>query len=188
VQPTKWESEAKSLGKRLTKREKLALLESYRTQMSRGRNREEILDELAKKIGVSSQRQVERIIAQAGRYEQEIKAHFAELSITALKLASNFQSYLDNFGTGFDSAVGDVVYGGSLYIVGDMLSVKMWDVDRPLALNLLCHLKEEFPELANISDWTQLTSNKMSHDFIARLQLKANRGDFMGKCPACPDC
>jgi len=113
--------------------------------------------------------------------------HFAELSVTALILASNFESYLDNFGTGFDSAVGDVVYGGWLDDIGDMLSVEMREVDRPLALNLLYHLKEEFPELANISDWDQLTSAKMSHDFIARLKLKANRGDFMGKCPACPD-
>jgi len=112
--------------------------------------------------------------------------HFAELSVTALILASNFESYLDNFGTGLDSAIEDAVYGGWLVEIGGP-SVLMRGVDRPLALNLLYHLKGEFPELADISDWGQLTSAKMSPDFIAQLKLKANRGDFMGKCPACPD-
>jgi hypothetical protein len=46
VQPTKWDSKAKSLGKRLAKREKLALLQSYETQMRQGQNREKILAEL----------------------------------------------------------------------------------------------------------------------------------------------
>ena len=186
MQPTKWDSEAKSLGKRLSKRKKLALLQSYETQMGQGRNREEILDELANEIGVASQRQVERVLVQAAKYERDTKQHRADLSITALILASNFESYLDNFGTGSGSTVGDVVYGGLLCDIHDALSVEMREVDRPLALNLLHHLKEEFPELANISDWTQLTGDKISHDFIARLKLKANRGDFVGNCHLCP--
>ena len=103
-------------------------------------------------------------------------------------LASNFESYLDNFGTGSDSTVGDVVYGGWLDDIHDALSVEMREVDKSAALNLLYHLKEEFPELANISDWSQLTGDKISYDFIARLKLKANQGDFVSNCPACPDC
>ena len=191
MQPTKWDSKAKRTRKRLSKRGKVALLERYEVEMQRGRNREKILEEMADEIGVSSQRQVERILAQAKEYEQQIERHHLDLSTTALTLASNLESYLHNFGTDFDSTVGAVVYGGWLNEIDgirDALSVEMHQVNKPIALNLLYHLKEEFPELANISDWTELTSDKISNDFIARLKLKANRGDFMGKCPACPNC
>jgi len=131
--------------------------------------------------------QVDKWIQNSGRPPNERRErHFQELSVTALMLASNFESYLDNFGTGSDSTVGDVVYGGWLDDIHDALSVEMREVDRPLSLNLLDHLKEEFPELANISDWTQLTGDKISYDFIARLKLKANRGDFVGNCHLYP--
>ena len=188
MQPTKWDSKAKSLGKRLAKREKLALLQSYETQMRQGQNREKILAELADNVGVG-QRQIERILAQAAKYEHEIENHFAELSITALILASNFESYLDN-GTGSGSTIGDVVYGGWLNDIDgilDALSVEMHEVDKSVALHLLCHLKEEFRELTDIKDWAELNNDKITKDFVERLRLRAYRGDF-GKCPACPNC
>ncbi len=91
--PTKWESEAKRLGKRRTKREKLALLQRYEVEMRQGRNREQVLDEIGQNIGVLSYRQVERILAQEKRYRKEIEKHFAELSATALKLAEILDWY-----------------------------------------------------------------------------------------------
>ncbi len=115
--------------------------------------------------------------------------HFQKLSVALLALALNFESYLNNRGFGFPGTIGEVVYGGSLNVIGrapDALSIEMREVDRPLALNLLLHLKQEFPELANISDWAQLTGDKISRDFVARLELKANRGDFVGNCHLCP--
>ena len=120
--------------------------------------------------------------------DPEQAKHFQELSIALLALASNLESYRDQIGTDPRSRVGDMVYGGWLNVIDgtpDMLSVQMREVDRPLALNLLLHLKQEFPELASSSDWTQLTGDKISHDFIARLELKATRGDFVGNCHLC---
>jgi len=115
--------------------------------------------------------------------------HFQELSIALLALASNLESYREQIDIDSGSRVGDVVYGGWLNDINgilDALSVEMHKVDKSVALHLLCHLKEEFPELANISDWAQLLGDKISHDFIARLELKANRGDFVGNCHLCP--
>jgi len=131
----------------------------------------------------------QRILAQAAKYEHEIENHFAELSVTALTLASNFESYLDN-GTGSGSTIGDVVYGGWLNDIDgilDALSVEMHEVDKSVALHLLCHLKEEFPELTDIKDWAELNNDKITKDFVERLRLRAYRGDF-GKCPAYPNC
>ena len=244
MQPTKWDSQAKRIRKRLSKREKIALLQSYESQLHQGRNREKILTELTDKIGVTSQRQVERILAQAKEYNRGTKKHYTDLSVTALKLASNLESYLDNLeryvnysGTDLESTIGNVVYGGWLpdideinernYLAdlmsikghkvnkpvapertdikdavkvsrawpksfwlndgdGPERSVKMYEVNKSVALNLLYHLKDEFPELIDIDDWADLTGDEISYDFIARLKLKANREDFMGKCPACP--
>ncbi len=112
--------------------------------------------------------------------------HFQELSIALLALASNLESYREQIDIDSGSRVGDVVYGGWLDDIHDALSVEMRELNKPLALNLLLHLKQEFPELANISDWAQLLGDKISHDFIARLELKANRGDFVGNCHLCP--
>ncbi len=170
--------------KRLTQRQKTALLERYEADMQRGRNREEILEEVAEEIGVTSQRQVERILAQAKEYQSEIERHQQELSITASLLALNLGRCWDNFDL-FTDKIEDVVYGGLAYEVGGETAI-MEEVDKSVALNLLYHLKGEFPELTDIKDWAELTGDKISNDFLERLRLKANRGDFMGKCPDCP--
>ena len=175
--------------KRVTQRQKTALLERYEADMQRGRNREEILEEVAEEIGVTSQRQVERILAQAKEYQSEIKDHQQELSITTLTLASNLESYLNALGsTGdFTGKIGDVVYGGCLDVIDDaLLSVEMYKVDKRIASNLLLHIKLEFPELTEIKDWAELPDDKITRNFVESLRLKANHGDFMGKCPACP--
>jgi len=188
MQPTtKWDSKVKRIRKRLSRRKKVALLKRYEVEMQRGGNREKTLRKMAKEIGVCSQRQVERILARAKEYEQQMERHQLCLSATALALASNFESYLDTFGTVFGSTIGDTAYGGWVYEITGGLSVHMREVDRSLALDLLCHLKkEEFPELANTSDWAQLSSNRITNDFVDRFRLKANRGGFLGKCKDCP--
>ncbi len=47
-----------------------------------------------------------------------------------------------------------------------MLTPKMGRIDRPLAINLLYHLKEEFADLADIADWCDLKSDKISDDHL----------------------
>lgn len=182
VQPPKVDSEAKSLGKRLTRREKLALLEQYEKRMSLGENREHILNGFAESIQVST-RQVERILAQANKYRQEIERHFQELSTALLTIAMNFESYLNDIGPAL-ARIGDFVYGGD----EDMrFSMGMRKVDKSLALNVLHHLKDEYPELYEVKDWADLTPGGIiNDDLIQRLQLKAHSIQFSGKCPACP--
>jgi transcriptional regulator with XRE-family HTH domain len=115
--------------------------------------------------------------------------HFQELSIALLSLASNLESCQEQIDENSGPEIGEVLHGGWLNMidgVADALSVRMREVDKRLALNLLQHLKQEFPELNDISDWAQLTEDKITDDFIARLKLKANRGDFTGTCDLCP--
>jgi len=125
-------------------------------------------------------------LAKAAKYEQEIARHRADLSVTALTLASNFESYLDKPGVfGFPGKIGVVVYGGAVTEIGSGQSVQMRKVDKSVALNLLYHLKEEFPELLDLNEWAELTGDRITLDLMERLRLKAYRGDFKGKCKDC---
>ncbi len=195
MQPTRWDSKAKNLGKRLTKREKLSLLQRYEAEMRQGRNREQILGKMAQKIGVSSNRQVERIIAQAKHYREEIEKHFAELSATALKLAEILGWY----------------YKHRLFTIEPLISSdfpytthtpELPTLNERELSNLLAHLGDEIPELVPIVEYPkaceqwfalgdrkwekQTPSATITGDLILKLKLKANQADFMGKCPDCP--
>lgn len=195
MQPTKWDSKAKRLRKRLTRRGKLALLQYYDAEMLQGRSREQILDELALAIGVDSQRQVERILAQAKRYREEIEKHFAELSATALKLAEILGWY----------------YKHHLFTIEPLISSDFPYTthtpespilnERELS-NFLTHLGSEILELVPIGEypkaceqWFALGDRKwekqtpsvtITGDLILKLKLKANQTDFTSKCPDCP--
>lgn len=133
----------------------------------------------------------ELIESLAGRTIQDPQ-HSGELSITALKIASNLGRYHRSLTTDHRSscAVGDLIYGGFMY---EMLSpnsgqsVELPQVDKILAMYLLSHLKEEFPELVDITDWADLASDKITEDFIQRLIHKAHKGNFKGTCPVCKD-
>jgi len=155
--------------------------------------RSEVL-RLAKRYGVNylakhfvlSKSEIYKIL----RQERKKPLHFTELSITALTLASNFESYLNAPDTDVViGKIGDVVGGGWLNVIGgkpDAQSVEMYKVDKRIASNLLLHIKPQFPELTEIKDWIELTDDKITKTFVERLRLKANRGEFMGKCPDCP--
>lgn len=73
--------------------------------------------------------------------------------------------------------VGEKVYGG-WWVYEDR--AKLGDVDKNTAAKLLKCLKEEgeFPELADISDWTKLKETHNTEDFIQRLIARAHRGNF----------
>jgi len=79
------------------KRRKQAFLQYYETQMRKGQDRGKTLDKLARKIGVTSDRQVGRILAQAAKYEQEIADYrflvMLDNSGKGINLASPYQSY-----------------------------------------------------------------------------------------------
>lgn len=107
-----------------------------------------------------------------------------ELRTTALVIASNLekihnappQSLGDPFGHKIYT-VGEKVYGG-WWVHEDR--VRLGDVDRKVATNLLKRLQEEgeFPELADIGDWKELKEDSVTEDFIQRLNSRAYRGNL----------
>lgn len=111
--------------------------------------------------------------------------HLTELSITALMLAENLSRYRNESATflGFPNKVGNAIYGEPS--AATQLA-RLQEVDKPTALNLLSHLREEFPEVDDITDWANLTDDKITENLIKRLTLKGNRGDFKGNCSGCP--
>lgn len=125
-------------------------------------------------------------------YDIRLQKHFKELSTVAVSIASNLQRYRNNLAVfqGGSNKTGELIYGGSMYEMhtpdfGQFGELQQ--VDRGLAKNLLSHLKEEFPELVDITDWSDLTDDKITEDLIERLRLKAYRGGFKrGKCMGCP--
>jgi len=195
MQPTRWDAKGKFLGRRLQKREKLALLQRYETQMQEGRNREQILEEIADGIGVTSTRQVERILAQAKQYREETGRHKEELSTAALKLVEILDWYHRQH------LFTIVPYISSDFPYTTHLPESPTLNERELS-NLLAHLKDEVPELTPIAEypeackqWFALDDRKgeketptatITLDLILKLKLKANQGDFTGRCPDCP--
>ncbi|MBA7673327.1 hypothetical protein ES703_81522 [subsurface metagenome] len=163
--------------------------------MKQGISRERILGKMAKKIGVSSNRQVERILAQAKRYREEIKKHFSELSTTALKLAEildwYFQRHLFTIEPLISSDFPYTTHTPESPILNE----------RELS-NLLAHLGDKIPKLVHIGEypraceqWSalgdrrwekQTPSATITGDLISKLKLKANQANFTGKCPDCP--
>lgn len=194
MKPTKWDSKAKRMGKRLTKRKKLSLLQRYEKEMRRGKNREQILAKIAQEIGVSSIRQVERILAQAKDFREEIKKHFVQISTIALKLVQILEWYYKNHLFNIEPIIAsDFPY--TTHTDTPMLN------ERELT-NLLAHVGNEIPELESICEyhktcekWSSLGDKKweeqkpsfeITEDLVYRLKLQANKVSFTGKCPDCP--
>lgn len=171
---SKWET-----GLHMPRAEVIEILEDILTPKSVGL--------LLKAAGYLYEAESRYQLAEISRQEPR---HFEELSITALKIASNLSRYHRNLVTadGSPCAVGILVYGGFMY---EMLtpdsgqSVELPQVDKTLAMYLLSHIKREFPELADINDWADLTNDKISEDFLQRLTNRAHRGNFKGTCPVC---
>jgi len=96
---------------------------------------------------------------------------------TALIIASNLEKYRNEpaafLGTEINE-VWDRVYGG--WWIGEGRA-KLGDVDREVAAELLGYLKGEgeFPELADIGDWSELNDIQITEDFIQRLISRAHR-------------
>ena len=173
---SKWET-----GLHMPRAEVIEILEDILTPKSVGL--------LLKAAGYLYEAESRYQLAEISRQEPR---HFEELSITALKIASNLSRYHRNLMTVHDSSfsVGSLVYGGHMYEMlspNSGLSVELPQVDKTLALYLLSHIKREFPELANITDWTELTNDKITEGFLQKLTHKAHKGNFKGTCPGCKD-
>jgi hypothetical protein len=135
----------------------------------------------------------QRILTKREEYQQEIERHRKELSHAALAIASNLERYRNPLTSWKNpDQIGELAYGGTVYeILPSPLNsgqiVELEKVDKDMALNLFAHVGAKFPELADIKDWTELTNDKITDDFINRLRLQAYLGNFKGKCKACPN-
>ena len=107
-----------------------------------------------------------------------------EHATAALIIASNLEKIRnapsDSLGDPFGHTVytvGEKVYGG-WWIYEDR--VKLGDVDKMAAAELLTRLKEEgeFPELVDIGDWAELKEDQITEDFIQRLISRAHSGTY----------
>ena len=118
------------------------------------------------------------------RYQAEDSSQSKELQTTALIIASNLEKLRNAppqwLGDPLHRqvyTVGEKVYGG-WWVYEDR--AKLGDVDKNTAAKLLKCLKEEgeFPELADISDWSELKEAQITENFIQRLIARAHRGNF----------
>ncbi len=120
----------------------------------------------------------------SGMVREEQSPQSEELQTIALIIASNLEKIRnappESLGDPFGHTVytmGEKVYGG-WWVHEDR--AKLGDVDRKVAAELLKRLKEEgeFPELADIEDWKELSEAKVTEDFIQQLISRAHRGNF----------
>lgn len=103
---------------------------------------------------------------------------------TALIIASNLEKIRNTPSLALGDPHGRQIYkvGGKIYggwwIYEDQ--ARLGDVDRALAAKLLELLKEEeeFPELADIEDWSALNYSQVTENFIQRLISRAHRGNL----------
>ncbi len=135
-------------------------------------------------------------IRQEGLIDPKVKAHFADLTLTGIGLAKNWEIWLRNpvvnlnIGRMPDTPsypIGDLICGGSVYEIGSLGSGQVFelaDVNKRMAKNLLAHLRVEFTELANLRDFVDLTDDKYSRKIVILLQ--AHRERYEGHCPKCP--
>ena len=71
--------------------------------------------------------------------------------------------------------IGSKVYGVELVLgttaTGRVEPIKLVKVDRSVTLNMLKQLpREDFPELIGITDWGDLTYDRINKDLIVRLE------------------
>jgi hypothetical protein len=127
-------------------------------------------------------------------HQQKKEQHYAELSITALKLADILSWYTKQQRFFIDPLISsDFPYTTHQL---DIASLNKGELT-----NLKAHLQGEIPELIPISEypkaceqWFALGDKKweketpsvtITKDLILKLQLRGNQGNFSGKCHDC---
>ena len=173
------------------KRTKDIMLREYEEGMACGKNRDDILVNLAEKYGRDT-RTIERYIHDA-REAQKIEQsktmealHHKEAATLALakhweelaELAGELVSLREEYN------VGHPVGGYDGYIIDDPLRIEL---PSGLLSSLLIHLKYEFPEFGDIKDWRELLKIDTVDELIVKLALVAHRRTLKGTCPFCKD-
>jgi len=95
---------------------------------------------------------------------------------TAMGIASNLRRcYNDPVIRPPSDTIGSKVYGIELVIgmtaMGLARPIELTKIDKPVALDMLKQLpKKDFPELIGITDWADLTYDRINEDLIVRLE------------------
>ena len=96
---------------------------------------------------------------------------------TVMGIASNLRRcrYDSVICLGPSDKIGSKVYGQEHVLgttdTGRVEPITLVKVDKSVALNALEQLpKKEFPELIDVTDWADLTYNRLNEDFIVRLE------------------
>jgi len=58
-------------------------------------------------------------------------------------------------------------------------------LEDPHIKNLLLHMQAELPHLRRLMSWDDLLVKEITEGLLDRLSLRAERGDFQGKCEVC---
>ena len=100
-----------------------------------------------------------------------------DFRMAARGIASNMTTcrYDSAICSSLSDKIGNKVYGQELVLgttdAGRVEPIDLVKVDRAVALNALEQLpKRDFPELIGITDWTDLTYDRINKDLIARLE------------------
>lgn len=129
------------------------------------------------------------------RQERKRPQHFSELSTTASRLIEILDWYYKQHRFTIDPCISSDFPYTTHTPESPVLN------ERELS-NLFAHLKGEIPELIPIAEyskacerWFALSDRKgekqtpsvtITSDLILKLKLRANRTNFVGKCPDCP--
>lgn len=181
---------------KITKRKKAMILREYEELMARGENREEILEDLAKKYNKSSTRTIERYIqhareAQKMEQDEAMQAlHHKEAA--TLALAKHWED-LAQVAAKLDAMWGEHFDSGRVVEDHDYIAdVDLAWVESPSARfaykvkQLLSHLKTEFPkEFEGIDSWSDLLKSPLPKGCLRRIMLVSKRRTFEGTCEIC---
>jgi len=95
----------------------------------------------------------------------------------ALGIASNLRKCRNDpvICLSLSDKIGDKVYGQEYVLAtidaGQLEPIKLVKVDKSVALRVLKKLpRKAFPELIGITDWADLTYNRINEDFLVRLE------------------
>jgi predicted DNA-binding transcriptional regulator AlpA len=98
-----------------------------------------------------------------------------EFRVVVRAIASNFRRcYNDPIIRAPFDMVGSKIYGAEV-VIGMTATgtgfIELVKIDRTIALNILKQLpREDFPELTGITDWVDLPYDRITEDFIVRLE------------------
>lgn len=109
--------------------------------------------------------------------KQEGQTGSRDFRVTALGIASNLRTCRNDpvICSGLSDKIGSKVYGVELVLgmtaMGLVRPIELAKIDRSVALNMLKQLpREDFPELIGITDWGDMTYDRINEDLIVRLE------------------